>query len=41
MDLIAIVGEGGVVPEIQKLTNPGQLDAFRSLCVLTCFCYTQ
>jgi enamine deaminase RidA (YjgF/YER057c/UK114 family) len=29
MDLIAIVGEGGVVPEIQKLTNPGQLDAFR------------
>ena len=29
MDLIAIVGEGGVVPDIQKLTNPGQLDAFR------------
>ena len=29
MDLIAVVGESGVVPEMQKLTNPIQLDAFR------------
>jgi enamine deaminase RidA (YjgF/YER057c/UK114 family) len=29
MDLIAIVGEGGMVPEMQQLTNPVQLDAFR------------
>ena len=29
MDLIAVVRESGVVPEMQKLTNPIQLDAFR------------
>ena len=29
MDLIAVIGEDGVVPKIQNLTNPVQLDAFR------------
>ena len=29
MDLLAVAGDGGVVPEMQKLTNPIQLDAFR------------
>ena len=29
MDLLAVIGEDGVVPKIQNLTNPVQLDAFR------------